>query len=218
MTDKTAEQIADELLEKAGFRKAHTAKAGAVGAARHVPWQNHVFTAAQLRLRTFPSISYVVPDLLPDGLSIIAGRPKIGKSWLALDVCIAVASGQFCLGERKPVQGDVLYAALEDNPRRLQRRIDKLLSPFKAPWPERLTLATSWRRLDKGGVDDVCQWIESKPEPRLVVLDTLAGVRPIRTTQGYAEDYQVIGHAASAGEREVRRYRCSAPHQENGGG
>ncbi len=192
MTDKTAEQIADELLEKAGFRKAHTAKAGAVGAARHVPWQNHVFTAAQLRLRTFPSISYVVPDLLPDGLSIIAGRPKIGKSWLALDVCIAVASGQFCLGERKPVQGDVLYAALEDNPRRLQRRIDKLLSPFKAPWPERLTLATSWRRLDKGGVDDVCQWIESKPEPRLVVLDTLAGVRPIRTTQGYAEDYESL--------------------------
>ena len=65
------------------------------GAARHIPWQNHVFTAAQLRLRTFPSISYVVPDLLPDGLSIIAGRPKIRKSWLALDVCIAAASGRF---------------------------------------------------------------------------------------------------------------------------
>ena len=210
MTDKTPEQIADELMAKAGIGKVRMPKAN--GAARHIPWQNHVFTAAQLRLRTFPSISYVVPDLLPDGLSIIAGRPKIGKSWLALDVCIAVASGRLCLGERKPVQGDVLYGALEDNPRRLQRRIDKLLSPFKVPWPERLTLATSWRRLDQGGVDDVCQWIESKPEPRLVVLDTLAGVRPIRTTQGYAEDYEFIGRAAPTGQREVRLHRCSAPY------
>ena len=155
-------------------------------------WRNHVFTAAELRLKTFPPVSYVVPDLIPEGLSIIAGRPKIGKSWLALDVCIAVAAGRFCLGERKPTQGDVLYCAMEDNPRRLQRRIDKLLSPFSAEWPKRLTLATSWRRLDKGGVDDVRQWIESVPEPRLVVLDTLAGVKPIRTQQGYTEDYESL--------------------------
>ena len=53
MTDKTPEQIADELLAKAGIGKVHTPKAN--GAARHIPWQDHVFTAAQLRLRTFPS-------------------------------------------------------------------------------------------------------------------------------------------------------------------
>jgi AAA domain len=155
-------------------------------------WQDHVFTAAALQRKTFPPVSYVVPGLIPEGLSIIAGRPKVGKSWLALDVCIAVASGRYCLGERKPTQGDVLYAALEDNPRRLQRRIDKLLSPFGASWPERLTLATSWRRLDQGGVDDIRQWIASATEPRLVVLDTLAGVRPIRTNNGYTEDYESL--------------------------
>ena len=55
-----------------------------------------------------------------------------------------------------------------------------------------MTLATSWRRLDKGGVDDIAEWIDSVPEPRLVVLDTLAGVRPIRTTQGYTEDYESL--------------------------
>ena len=90
-------------------------------------WRDHVFTAAELQRKTFPPVSYCVPDLIPEGLTIIAGKPKIGKSWLALDICIAVAAGRFCLGERKPVQGDVLYAAMEDNPRRLQRRIDKLL-------------------------------------------------------------------------------------------
>lgn len=155
-------------------------------------WRDHVFTAAELQRKTFPAVSYCVPDLIPEGLTMIAGKPKIGKSWLALDVCIAVAAGRFCLGERKPIQGQVLYAAMEDNPRRLQRRIDKLLSPVSGQWPEGLKLANSWRRLDKGGVDDIRQWIEQAGNPRLVILDTLASVKPIRTQQGYSEDYESL--------------------------
>jgi hypothetical protein len=100
--------------------------------------------------------------------------------------------GRFCLGDRKPAQGDVLYAAMEDNPRRMQRRIDKLLSPVSSSWPELLTLVNSWRRLDKGGVDDVRQWIGQADNPRLVILDTLAGVKPIKTQQGYTEDYESL--------------------------
>jgi hypothetical protein len=155
-------------------------------------WRDQVFTAADLRRRTFPPVSYVIPGLIPEGLSLIAGRPKIGKSWFALDIAIAIAAGRFCLGELKPTQGDVLYAALEDNPRRLQRRIDKILSAFAESWPERLKLATSWRRLDKGGVEDVEEWIKEVEKPRLIILDTLAGVRPIRTQQGYTEDYDSL--------------------------
>jgi predicted ATP-dependent serine protease len=112
-------------------------------------WRDRVYTAADLQHRTFPEISYCVPDLIPEGLTIIAGKPKIGKSWLALDICIAIAANRFCLGERKPLPGGVLYAAMEDNPRRLQRRIDRLLSTFNDKWPEGLTLTNSWRRLEK---------------------------------------------------------------------
>jgi hypothetical protein len=155
-------------------------------------WRDHVYTAAALQRMTFPPVSYCVPGLIPEGLTIIAGKPKIGKSWMALDICIAVATGRFCLGDRKPAQGDVLYAAMEDNPRRMQRRIDKLLSPVSTSWPEALTLVNAWRRLDRGGVDDVKQWIEQVARPRLVVLDTLAGVKPIRTQQGYSEDYESL--------------------------
>ncbi len=133
-----------------------------------------------------------MPDLIPEGLTLIAGKPKIGKSWLALDICCAVALGRLCLGVRKPVQGSVLYAAMEDNPRRLQRRIDKLLSPFAVAWPDGLTLANTWRRLDQGGVDDIRAWIEQADNPRLIVLDTLAGVKPIKTQQGYTEDYESL--------------------------
>jgi RecA-family ATPase len=155
-------------------------------------WRDWTYTADQLQHETFPEVSYCVPDLIPEGLTIIAGRPKIGKSWLALDICIAVAVRRFCLGDRQPVQGDVLYAAMQDNKRRIQRRIDKLLSPFNASWPKSLTIAHSWRRLDKGGVDDIKQWIEQADNPRLIVLDTLAGVKPIRTREGYTEDYESL--------------------------
>jgi hypothetical protein len=60
------------------------------------------------------------------------------------------------------------------------------------PWPQRLTLANAWQRLDKGGVDDVRQWIEHAENPRLVILDTLAGVKPTRTREGYTEDYESL--------------------------
>ena len=128
---------------------------------------------------------------MPEGLTLFCGRPKIGKSWAGLDIAVAVASGGECFG-RKTEVGDVLYAALEDNHRRLQRRLDKLLSPLAANWPACLTLTTAWRRLDKGGVLDIAEWIKTAEAPRLVILDTLAGVKPIKTTSGYAEDYESL--------------------------
>ena len=155
-------------------------------------WRDQVTTAAELQRQTFPDVAYILPSLIAEGLSILAGKPKIGKSWFALELAIAVAGGRTCLGDREPKTGDVLYAALEDNPRRLQRRIDKLLSPVSGDWPLRLTLATQWRRLDEGGVEDIAEWADEVAEPRLVILDTLAGVRPIRSTTGYSDDYETL--------------------------
>ena len=157
-------------------------------------WRDHVTTAAQLRTMTFPELVFVVPHLIAEGLTILAGRPKVGKSWMALDLCLGVAAGCGVLGAIMPAQGDVLYCALEDTARRLQRRTDKLLSPFSAEWPDRLTLATRWRRLDAGGVDDIDAWASTVSKPRLVVLDTLAGVRPARTNgeQLYDQDYRAL--------------------------
>ncbi len=157
-------------------------------------WRSHTVSAAQLRTMAFPPISYVVPGLVPEGLSILAGKPKIGKSWLALEIAIGIAGEHIVLGGIKPTHGDVLYGALEDTNRRLQRRITKLLSPFSEQWPTRLTLATRWRKLDDGGVDDIFEWCSSVPEPRLVILDTLAGVRPERQQRDtpYDGDYRAL--------------------------
>jgi hypothetical protein len=155
-------------------------------------WRDNVYTADALQRMTFPPVAFCVPDLIPEGLTLLAGKPKIGKSWFGLDICIAVAAGRACLGERQPVQGSVLYAAMEDNNKRMQRRIDKILKTFGSDWPADLTLAHTWQRLDKGGVADLGEWIEQAKNPRLIVLDTLAGVKPIRTQQGYTEDYESL--------------------------
>jgi RecA-family ATPase len=135
-----------------------------------------------------------VKDLVPEGLTILAGRPKIGKSWMALELAIGIALGKTVLGGINVEQGDVLYACLEDNQRRLKRRVMKLLSPFSSEWPERLTLATQWRRLDQGGIADINDWCNDAPKPRLVLLDTLAGVRPARsgTDTLYEGDYRAL--------------------------
>ena len=153
-------------------------------------WRDHAVTAAALHDLHFPPVKWVVPNFVPEGLTLLCGRPKIGKSFAGLDIGLAVATGGEAFG-RATERGEVLYAALEDNHRRLQRRIDKLLSP-STPWPAGLILTTSWRRLDKGGVTDIAEWISAAKTPRLVILDTLAGVKPIRTNSGYAEDYESL--------------------------
>jgi RecA-family ATPase len=141
-------------------------------------------------MHEFAPVSWVVPQLIPEGLTLLAGKPKIGKSWMALDLAIGIAGNGFIFGGIRAVQGDVLYCALEDNWRRLQKRTGKILG--EDDWPDRLRLHTSWRRLDKGGIDDLAEWVDGASAARLIILDTLAGVRPIRTKDGYSEDYAAL--------------------------
>jgi hypothetical protein len=159
-------------------------------------WRTKVFDAAGLHSQTFEEVKYVIPNLIPEGVSILAGRPKIGKSWMALDLALTTAlkPPSFCMGNLEPLHGDVLYCALEDNPRRLKRRIARILSSRDVPWPERLHLANEWRRLDSGGVDDLREWADSVPNPVLIILDTLAGVRPERRglESVYDGDYRAL--------------------------
>jgi AAA domain len=157
-------------------------------------WRSHVFTAASLKERTFEPIKYLVPMLIPEGLTMLAGKPKLGKSWMVLDIALGVAAGRYAFGDYKLEAGDVLYAALEDNDRRLRARIERILTQNEMAWPARLTLATQWRRLDEGGVADAKEWAESVKRPRLIIFDTLSGVRPDRNNKDnlYEGDYRAL--------------------------
>lgn len=68
-----------------------------------------------LGAQTFPPLRYSVPGVVPEGLTLLVGPPKAGKSWLALAVLLAVASGGRALGKlRVGAPRRVLYLALED--------------------------------------------------------------------------------------------------------
>src|SRR5918997_2154354 len=105
-----------------------------------------IFTAAELMAGELPPVKWVVPDILPEGVTFLAGRPKLGKSWMVLGLGVAVATGGVALGTKRVERGEVLYLALEDNERRIHNRLNKLLAG--RPAPPNLHIPTEWPRLD----------------------------------------------------------------------
>jgi len=150
------------------------------------------FNGNDLRAKEFPPVSWAVPDILPAGVTLFGGREKMGKSWLAFSLCIAVATGGVALGAKRVEVGDALYLSLEDGERRLHRRINKLASADTDL--SRFHYVTEWEPADRGGVEDLNAWLEDHPETRLVVGDTLKRLRP--RTSGkrnmYDDDYDAV--------------------------
>lgn len=155
-------------------------------------WRRSVITASALKTKTFLPVKLVVPGYISEGVTIFAGKPKIGKSWLLYDVCLACTADRFVLGQIKPIQGDVLYLALEDSHRRLKKRLEKLWP--EGAWPSRLTLATEWKKSDGGGLEELSEWCDSVDRPVLIVIDTLEKFRPAAKTNAaaYSTDYLAI--------------------------
>lgn len=174
--------------------EAQRAAARPYNGARPVPLLSSLVRGAKaLQHKIFPPLRWLVPRYATEGVTILAGRPKIGKSWLALGAAIAVAEGGECLGEQCE-QGDVLGLFLEDNDRRLQSRMTRLIGANKDEWPERLTYATEWPRLGEGGLQLISQWIREAEKPRLVVVDILQKVRdlPRKEHTQYSTDYDAL--------------------------
>jgi hypothetical protein len=146
--------------------------------------------ADELLNLTFPEFEYRVDGLIPNGLTILAGAPKIGKSWMALGLALAVVLGTPALGRLATRQSGVLYAALEDNHRRLQARLKKLLGTGH---PDQLHFMTQLPRLDEGLVGSLRSWLGEHPDVQLVIIDTLARIRPSGArSHDYLEDTQVL--------------------------
>lgn len=159
------------------------------------PKRPTIGTAAELRAKKFDAIRYVVPGFVVEGCTIIAGRPKLGKSWLMLDIGIAVARGSTCLGSVQCEQGDVLYLALEDNERRMHSRIGKLMPKLiEKEWPDAFHYATEWPRQDSGGVKYIEEWLDAHPNARMVIVDVLAMFRPMQNgkANAYEQDYLAV--------------------------
>ncbi len=146
-------------------------------------------TAEQLQSAPYSPVPFLVDELLPEGLHILAGAPKIGKSWLALWLCLCVSQGQ-PLWNFAVTQGEVLYLSLEDSYRRIQSRLFDLTEDA----PPTLHFAIMADTLKHGLEQQIEQFLTDHPDTKLVVIDTLQRVRGTGSDSNlYANDYQDIG-------------------------
>jgi RecA-family ATPase len=144
----------------------------------------------------FPPLEYVIPGYVVEGLTVLAGKPKLGKSWWAYDASIAVATGRKAMGLVQCEQGDVLYLALEDNQRRIQDRI-RTLCPARKILKinlKRLTVRTVAPRIDTGLIAELDKWRLGCKRPRLIIIDVFLKVRPPRKKgeDPYSADYDAV--------------------------
>lgn len=174
----------------------------------------NIRTVADLQKMQFKDIRWVVKGVLPAGNMLLAARPKMRKTWLALQLSIAIASGRKFL-DWETEKGDVLFLALEDNERRIRSRIDTLqkfemvppdLSGFRY-WtggmgydgngrlrvtdPEEAARTLQAFPRGEAGVDALEQYLELFPGTSTIIIDTLAHFRGERLSRDiYQSDYE----------------------------
>jgi hypothetical protein len=140
----------------------------------------------------YPPLRAIVPGYLYEGFSVLAGRQKLGKTWLGIDWAVAVATGGVAMGSIKCNEGAVLYIDMENGHRRIQGRINTLF-PNERDRPDlsRLEWVTEAPQLDQGFIAELARWRASVSVPTLVIIDVLQRIKPVGSMarNSYENDY-----------------------------
>ena len=144
-------------------------------------------SGAKLMDLEFMPQEFVVRGLLPKGLSILGGAPKIGKSWLMLELALRVAKGEPMWG-METKQGTVLYYCLEDTLKRIQQR----LYCITENGPDNLLFATAAGTLATNLEEELLLYIKRYPDMSLIIIDTFQMVRGNKGDPSYGSDYDDI--------------------------
>ena len=154
-----------------------------------------------LMQNVYPEPKWAVPKLIPEGLTLLVGRPKMGKSWLALSLAIEVASGGKALGSIPVKQGKAVYFALEDNERRLQARCASLMDDRSIEEGQLMfstTIDKFYKKEDKKSEENGLAQLEDLidemgEELRVIFIDTLALITPKgKNENSYSDNYDYI--------------------------
>lgn len=133
-----------------------------------------------------PATKFVIKDLLPQGLAIIGGAPKVGKSWLMLDWCVRIAKGE-TIWNFPTAKGTTLYVSLEDTASRMQERL--LSVTDEAP---NVFFTTSSFKIGEGLEEQIKSFVTDHPGTALIVIDTFQMIRNTGSEVSYASDYNEI--------------------------
>ncbi len=158
-----------------------------------------VRSGSWLDAQEFAPLEWAVPSLVPEGVTVLVGAPKLGKSCLVLGWALAVASGGVALSGIPCQERDVLYLALEDGDRRMQDRCRKILGAG-IPIPAGFSYAT---RVAPGLITaTIAVWLDRHPGG-FVIIDTLGKIMPMAgagETQ-YQRDYRIMGELKALTEQ-----------------
>ena len=168
-----------------------------------------IYSGTELLKMDIPEPIWTIEGILPEGLAIIAGKPKVGKSLLVLNLAIAVATGGIALSKIPVDKGDVLYIALEDTLRRLKKRVEQMIpQDSQTDLLSRFKFSVAWPPMEQGGLKNVEMQIESLDDLRLIIIDTLALFRP----QGVRKNPNLCLGSGHANQLTLRlKYLKNAP-------
>lgn len=148
--------------------------------------------ANELQATKLPATSWLIHGLLPEGLTVLYGAPKVGKSWLALNLATSIATeGALALGHYYAPDRKVVIVSYEDHENAVRERLAAHLGDRL--WPSRLGLRFRLPKADKGGFEWLEQICDENPDIGMIVLDTLQLFRPTRNGSNgrlYAEDVE----------------------------
>lgn len=150
------------------------------------------FSAEQIMAMELPPQRHLVKGIIAVGCNLLAGKPKIGKSWLALQIAISVSLGKPLFENISVERKGVLYLALEDNRRRIQKRLSMTLKESERP--PNLYFQTDCPRASNGGLMVIRDFLQSHSDAGLIIIDTLARFRDIpgSNKNSYLADYDAI--------------------------
>ena len=154
-------------------------------------------SARELFDMEFSDLNWNIEDILPAGTMLLFGKPKKGKSFLALLIAISVAAGRPVFG-RPTSRSHVLYLGLEDSRRRLKRRAFGCaysLGVDPGDFAERLHLDTECARIDAGLLDELGAWMKAHPDTGLIVIDMLKKITAAANGKSLYDEQSRVGDA-----------------------
>ena len=150
----------------------------------------------ELMTEPLKPIEFVVDNLVTQGLFILAGAPKIGKSWLALDICLSIAKGEPVLNVATS-QGTALYLCLEDSRIRIQNRLYEMTNEPT----EHLHFTLLANSIGNGLEEQIERFISECRDTKIIFIDTLQKIRSDSPDSTYATDYRELSVLKSVADK-----------------
>ena len=162
------------------------------------PYYLHTVSMTELYQTSYKSRPPIIDGLLYSGAYILAGAPKIGKSFLVAQIAYHVSTGEK-LWEYEVHQGSVLYLALEDDYQRIQSRMFMM---YGVEDSDKLHFATAANKIGNGLDEQLDFFVGEHPDTKLIIIDTMQKIREVGgEAYSYASDYEIIGRLKQFADR-----------------